>query len=131
VVLHGILDTSVIVDLRSIDVTTLPLEPAITAVTLAELSDGPSSTSDQVIRAARMANLQEVEHRFDPLPFDDAAARRYGQLAALVRAAGRSPRPRRLDLMIAATASVLGLALYTRNPRDFAGLESLLVVVGV
>jgi toxin FitB len=130
-VVHGILDTSVIVDLRYINVALLPSEPAITAVTLAELSDGPSSTTDPVIRAARMANLQEVEHRFDPLPFDDAAARRYGQLAALVRAAGRSPRPRRMDLMIAATASVMNLPLYTRNPRDFAGLESMLTVVGV
>lgn len=70
---RGILDTSVLIDLRKLDATLLPEEPAITAVTLAELS----------------------------------------------------------DLMIAATASILGLPLYTRNPRDFAGLESMLVVIGV
>ena len=128
---RGILDTSVIVDLREIDPAKLPTEPAITAVTLAELSDGPAATGDPVRRAARMADLQDVEHRFEPIAFDDHAARRYGQLAALVRAAGRSPRPRRLDLMIAATASVLGLPLFTRNPGDFAGLETMLEVVGV
>ncbi len=33
--------------------------------------------------------------------------------------------------MIAAIASVAGLPLYTRNPDDFAGLESMLTVVGV
>lgn len=128
---RGILDTSVIIDLRVVDATRLPDEPAITAITLAELSDGPAAARDPAERAARMADLQDVEHRFDPLPFDDHAARRYGQLAALVRAAGRTPRPRRLDLMIAAIASVAGLPLFTRNPNDFAGLDSLLSVVAV
>lgn len=128
---RGILDTSVIIDLRLVDATKLPDEPAITAITLAELSDGPAAAKDPIERAARMADLQDVEHRFEPLPFDDHAARRYGQLAALVRAAGRTPRPRRLDLMIAAIASVSGLPLFTRNPDDFAGLTSLLTVVAV
>lgn len=128
---RGILDTSVLIDLRRVDPAKLPDEPAITAVTLAELSDGPAAAKDPAERAARMADLQDVEHRFDPIPFDDHAARRYGQLAALVRAAGRTPRPRRLDLMIASIASVYRLPLFTRNPRDFAGLESLLIVIGV
>ncbi len=129
--MRAILDTSVIVDLRKIEPSRLPSQPAITAVTLAELSDGPAAAMDPVERAARMADLQDVEHRFQAIPFDDDAARRYGQLAALLRAAGRSPRPRRLDLMIAATASVLGLPLYTRNPKDFVGLETMLEVIGV
>lgn len=129
--MRGILDTSVIIDLRTVEVARLPDEPAITTITLAELSDGPAATKDPVERAARMADLQDVEHGFEPIPFDDHAARRYGQLAALVRASGRSPRPRRLDLMIASIASVAGLPLYTRNPDDFAGLESMLTIFGV
>jgi predicted nucleic acid-binding protein len=128
---RGILDTSVIVDLRDVSPKLLPREAAITAVTLAELSDGPAAATNDRERATRVANLQDVEHRFDAIAFDDNCARRYGQLAALVRAGGRSPRPRRLDLMIAAIASVHELPLFTRNPRDFVGLEAMLTVVGV
>jgi toxin FitB len=59
-----------------------------------------------------------VESAIDPLAFDAQAARRYGYLVAAVVAAGQQHRPRRLDLMIAATASANGLPLYTRNPKD-------------
>jgi predicted nucleic acid-binding protein len=60
-----------------------------------------------------------------------SAARIYGNLSALVIAAGRNPRPRRLDLMIAATAVVHQLPLFTRNSDDFKSLESQLDVVSV
>ncbi|MFF3392271.1 hypothetical protein ACFYW1_15260 [Streptomyces sp. NPDC002669] len=43
----------------------------------------------------------------------------------------RDPRPRRMDLMIAAIASVRGLPLYTRDADDFKGLEGALTVVPV
>jgi toxin FitB len=33
--------------------------------------------------------------------------------------------------MIAAVASVHSLPLYTRNPKDFAGLDSVLTMVAV
>lgn len=36
-----------------------------------------------------------------------------------------------MDLLIAATAHAHGARLYTRNPDDFAGLESLMDVVAV
>ncbi|WP_229694988.1 hypothetical protein [Streptomyces lacrimifluminis] len=68
---------------------------------------------------------------FDPLPFDGDAAARYGTLVALTIAAHRDPRPRRMDLMIAAIASVRGLPLYTRNADDFKGLEGAVAVVAV
>jgi hypothetical protein len=44
---------------------------------------------------------------------------------------GRSHRRRVADLLIAATAHANDLALYTRNPDDFAGLDDLVRVVGV
>jgi predicted nucleic acid-binding protein len=36
-----------------------------------------------------------------------------------------------MDLLIAAIAHAHGARLCTRNPRDFAGLEELVAVVGV
>ena len=66
-----------------------------------------------------------------PLPFDAEAATRYGTLVALTLEAKRDPKPRRLDLMIAAIASARGLPLYTRNEADFKGLEDMLEVVAV
>ena len=68
---------------------------------------------------------------FEPLPFDAVAARSYGLLVAAVVEAGRSHRSRVTDLLIAATAHANGLALYTRNRDDFAGLANLVAVVGV
>ena len=35
------------------------------------------------------------------------------------------------DLLIAATAHANGLALYTRNPADFIGLEDLIQIIAV
>ena len=51
-------------------------------------------------------------------------------LVSMVLAVGRHPRPRRLDLMIAATAAVNDLPLYTRNIDDFAGLGDAVTIVG-
>ena len=88
-------------------------------------------TNDPIERAARLTRLQVIESSFDPLSFDATAARQYGHLVARVIAAGQNPRPRRLDLMIAATAHAHDLPLYTRNPRDFSALTQTLTVVAV
>lgn len=128
----GLLDTSVIVDWDEPAVTAaLPDEVAVSAVTMAELAAGPHLASDPREAARRQARLQQVEATFDPLAFDAAAARSFGQVVAAVSAAGRSHRSRVADLMIAATAHANGLDLFTRNPGDFAGLEELLRVVVV
>ncbi|WP_410637474.1 type II toxin-antitoxin system VapC family toxin [Amycolatopsis sp. lyj-346] len=127
----GVLDTCTYIDLDSLDPKVLPEFPEITAVTLAELHQGVAMTADPAERAVRNEQLGAAIVEFTPLPFDGEAAARYGTLAALTMAAGRSPRPRRLDLMIAAIASVHGLPLYTRNAKDFFGLESMLEVVEV
>ncbi len=78
-----------------------------------------------------MAVLQHVEATFDALPYDDEAARMYGQICAAVRATGRQPRGRAADLMIAAIAASNGLPLYTANPKDFAGLDGMVEIVAV
>jgi predicted nucleic acid-binding protein len=127
----AVVDTNVIAALRLYDRSEFPDTIFITAITLGELSYGPHATDDPVKRAGRVGVLQQVEATFDPLPYDQAAARLYGQIAAAVRAAGREPRKRASDLMIAATAASNQLPLYTANPDDFKGAETFVEVVGV
>ncbi len=127
----GVLDTCTYIDLDLIDPARLPTIPEITAITLAELHQGVAMAKDAGTRAARTEKLGAAVADFDPLPFDGDAAARYGTLVALTIAADRDPRPRRMDLMIAAVASTRGLPLYTRNEADFKGLESLLTTVPV
>ena len=100
-------------------------------ITLAELAAGPHLAHSSSEAARRQDRLQQVGATFAPLPFDAAAARSYGQIVAAVAEAGRSHRRRFADLLIAATAHANGLALYTRNPDDFAGLGDLVHVVGI
>jgi len=128
----GLLDTSVLIDWDEPSVAAaLPDESSVCAITLAELAAGPHLASTAAEGARRQARLQQVEATFEPLAFDAAAARSYGQVVAAVADSGRSHRRRIADLLIAATAHANGLALYTRNPDDFAGLEDLLLVIGI
>jgi predicted nucleic acid-binding protein len=124
-----VLDTSTVILLSRIeDSESLPREPVITAVTLAELSVGPLVADTDEERAARQAHLQQAEADFRPLPFDASAARAFGRVAASLRRSGRKPAARSLDAMIAATAIANTLPLYTCNPGDFAGIDELEVV---
>ncbi|MGH3938640.1 MAG: type II toxin-antitoxin system VapC family toxin [Pseudonocardiaceae bacterium] len=127
----GVLDTCAYIDLDVIDPEALPAIPEITAVTLAELHQGVAMAKDAATRAARTEKLGAAVADFDCLPFDGDAAARYGTLVALAIAAGRDPRPRRMDLMIAAIASTRDLPLYTRNAEDFKGLDNVVTVVAL
>ena len=128
---RGLLDTSVLIDHALVDPALLPDESAIAAVSLAELAAGPHATSDERERARRQDRLQWTAASWDALPFDAEAARLYGRLFAATKGAARSHRARVADLLIAATAAAHGLPLYTRNPSDFAGLESIVTVIAV
>ncbi|HWV86444.1 MAG TPA: type II toxin-antitoxin system VapC family toxin [Capillimicrobium sp.] len=126
---RGVLDTSTLILLpRLADPAALPEEPLITAVTLAELSVGPLVARDEEERAARQAHLQQAEADFDPLPFDAAAARAFGRVAAALRRQGRKPAARAYDAMIAAIALAHDLPVYSANPSDFAGIDGLEVI---
>jgi predicted nucleic acid-binding protein len=126
---QGILDTSTVILLPHLtDQSALPDEPLITAVTLAELSVGPLVARDEPERVARQAHLQQAEADFTPLPFDAAAARAFGGVAASLRSAGRKTAARAYDAMIAAIAIANDLPVYTCNPTDFADIENLSVV---
>ena len=129
---QGLLDTSVVIDLDQLDPSKLPVEVAVSAVTMAELAAGPHAATDADERGRRQDRLQRAEAAFDPLPFDSEAARAYGRVYAAVTAAGRKARgARAVDLLIAATACASGLPLYTRNGADFEALEDLVDVVVV
>jgi predicted nucleic acid-binding protein len=127
----GLLDTSVVIDLDVIEPADLPEEASVSAVTIAELSAGPHATDDPAERARRQDRLQQLESWVEPVPFDGDCARAYGRVYAAVLAAGRQPRRRAVDLLIAATALAAGLPLYTRNANDFHGLEQIVKVVTV
>lgn len=125
---RGVLDTNLVILARRLHSESLPEEPAITTVTLAELAVGPLTARDPAERARRQEHLQFAERSFDPLPFDIAAARAFGAVAAAMRRGGRKARARSFDAMIAAVAVANGLPLYTANPVDFEGVDSMSVV---
>lgn len=125
---RGLLDTSTVIMLgRLADASVLPDEVLISAVTLAELSVGPLVAEGEE-RSARQTHLQQAEADFTPLPFDAAAARAFGRVAASLRRAGRKSSARAYDAMIAATALANDVPLYTCNPVDFLGIEGLNVI---
>lgn len=126
---RGLLDTSVVIDHDGIDPTALPEESTISAITLAELAAGPNATDDLIERSRRQDRLQWAASRWDPLPFDADAARAFGQVAALTRAAGRKWVSRLADLQIAAVAIANGIALYTRNGKDIRHLDEIVRII--
>jgi predicted nucleic acid-binding protein len=128
---RALLDTSVVIDLDRISAGALPVQVAVSAVTMAELAAGPAAATDEAERARRQDRLQRAEATFDPLPLDTEAARAYGRVYAAVRAHGRHPRRRLADLLIAAVALANALPLMTRNAADFAGLDGLIEVVEI
>lgn len=126
--MRAVLDTSVVI---ATDIGPLPGELAISTVTLAELHFGVLVAREQPVRAERLRRLSILQREFDALPIDDAVAASYGQLAAAVVDAGRQPRARTMDLLIAATAHAHSARLYTRNAGDFVGVDNLIEVVPV
>ena len=126
---RGVLDTNTVILLpRLQNARQLPALPAITTITLAELSVGPLLSATDTERAARLAHVQQAEADFEPIAFDAAAARAFGHVAADLRRAGRKPAARAYDALIAASAIANGLPLYTVNPDDYQGITNLTVV---
>ena len=126
--MRAVLDTSVVI---AVDVPPLEGELAISAATLAELHFGVLVARDAETRAERLRRLSVLYRKFDALPLDDAVAASYGYLAAAVVDAGRQPRARTMDLLIAATAHAHSARLYTRNAGDFLGADTLVEIVPV
>ena len=121
--MRGLLDTSVLI---AEGASEMPDEASISAASLAEIHFGVHVAPDEPSRRARLRRLTEIEATFDPLPIDDRVARAYGALADVVRSTGRNPRTRVMDVLIAATAQVHDVPLFTKNKRDFGVFEGLI-----
>lgn len=119
--MRAVLDASVLLgpapDLPEMDV-------AISAITLAQLHEAALKAGAPEDRAELLRRVAVVERTFDALPVDDAVAREYGRLAAIASGA-RISIP---DLLVAATASVHGAALWTRRAEAFAAVKGALEV---
>ncbi len=122
---RAILDTSVLIandtsgppDLRGI-------EGRVSSVSYGELNFGVAVAKNDQARALRLARMQRITAVYGQgVPFDDLAAASFGFLYGIAHAAGQRSRTRVADLMIAATAHHLGVALVTRNPADFASIS--------
>ena len=86
---RAILDTGVVI---VTDVEPLDGELAISAITLAEVHFGVLVAQHTSVRAERLRRLLALQRTFDALPLDEAVAASYGQVAAAVVDAGRTPR---------------------------------------
>jgi len=122
--MEAIVDTSVLLGPEPSAGTQPPDDAAISVVTLAELWLGALLGDALDERAARLAILSEVQRRFEALPVDGAVARGYGELMASARRRGVRPRP--FDALIAATAMIRNVPVYTRD-RDFIRIPGLRV----
>lgn len=127
---RALLDTSVVIEFPAEAVARYTSSGAVCTITLAELAYG-LHTSDPLVNAGREQCYQWIVNIFNPIPFDTDAARTYGALCASIRLAGRDPKPRRFDLLIAAVAVASGLPLITRNPADFRGIHQALTVIAI
>lgn len=105
-------------------------ELAVSIITVAELQYGLTS-GDPLEALNRRRRLQVVLDSYEVLPLDLPTTELYGVLAGIVRDGGRNPRPRRFDLLIAATAARHQMPLLTRDRDGFRGLEHVLSVVEV
>ncbi|MEO7016686.1 MAG: PIN domain-containing protein [Leifsonia sp.] len=128
--MRALLDTNVLIA-GNYSIPDEITEVSVSSISYAELEQGLAKPDmDRAVAAERRLQVLEVRQAFGPgLPFDDLAAAYYGNVVQAVYAAGRSPRGRIADLMIAATARAHGAALVTHNVDDFVGLERIVRVL--
>ncbi len=96
-------------------------DAVMSMISYAELRVGLEMLS--ATRAQNERALALLTHEIPVLPFDEAAAEKYG----LQRAAVRDRRRDALDRLIAAHATSLGLTLITNNETDFRDYPGLIV----
>jgi len=95
-------------------------EIGISSITVSELQYGVEKSIH------RKKNLLRLDHflaPFEILPYDEAAARTYGQIRAVLEKEGSPVGP--LDFLIAAQALSRELILVTNNEKEFNRIKQL------
>ena len=118
-----LLDTNALLDDADVDAPS-----SVSVVSMIELASGLNASLPADVLATRRARYDQLAATYAPIPVNERVLAAYREVDAAVRRIGRTPRPRRLDLVIAATAVAYGLDLVTSNLADFRGLGSLLTV---
>ena len=112
--MKGLVDTSVFIASEAgRPLETLPDEPAVSVVTLAELHLGVLLARDAQTRARRLRTVSRVESQYEPIPIDAEVARIFAAIIGDARAIGR--RPPIMDVWIAATGVRHGLVIFTQD----------------
>ena len=123
----GIADTSVFIAResgRTLDVSALPDDLAVSIITIGELRAGVLAAVDIDTRDRRLATFSAAQ-ALDPIPIDEPVADAWARLRILLRDSGQ--RMPINDSWIAATAIALGVAIVTQDD-DYVELPGLLVI---
>ena len=118
---HGVLSPDVLLSL-------LGNEPVyLSPVTIAELQFGAECSATAAIRQQRLAVLAKMRKK-PTLRIDLETGEIFGMLAAALKKAGKTHRPRIQDLWLASQAIQHNCMLLTRNTKDFSDIPGLKLV---
>ena len=93
---------------------------SISAITLAELEHGVAASAYPEKNAMALLQFLSI---ISILPFDDSAAKEYGDICAALRKKGTPIGT--MDMLIAAHAKAEGLILVTNNTKEFERVDGL------
>ena len=99
-------------------------EILLCSIVLAELWYG-AERSDPNRRANNYALVNQLETKYQSLPFDNAAARHYAEIRSHLSSLGQPIGPN--DTMIASIARCQGVTLVTHNTAEFSRVPGLLL----
>ncbi len=124
---RGLADTSVFIARESgrpLDEASLPLELAVSVITVAELRAGVLAATDVVTRNRRLVTLTEML-TLEAMPVDERVAEEWAGLRVLLRERGQ--RMAVNDSWIAATAMSLQVPVVTLDD-DFDEIPEVAVI---
>lgn len=96
----------------------------LSPVTIAELQFGADCSATAAIRQQRLAVLAKMRTK-PTLSIDAETGEIFGSLAAVLKEAGKTHRPRIQDLWLASQAIQHSFSLLTRNNKDFNDIPGL------